>query len=57
MKGTQAKDSATMMFKGVSFLLKAPQGGLVCHADGETVCIDGKELGVDVHPGALFIVT
>jgi len=53
MKGTQ-KDHPQILFgRSFEFSLFAPQGGMLCHADGETICLDGSELTVRVLPGAI----
>lgn len=55
-KGTQASSPIVCVDRAPSFRISAPAGGLVCHADGETVCTDGTELMVECLPGALSIL-
>ncbi len=55
-KGTQADHPKILIDKAEYFSISAPQGGLVCHADGETICTDGTSLEVSLHPGALSIL-
>ncbi|MFP4491966.1 MAG: diacylglycerol/lipid kinase family protein [Spirochaetaceae bacterium] len=52
-RGTQAKNPLFKIDRGARFLIEAPEGGLVCHADGETICTDGTSLDVECIPGAL----
>jgi len=43
--------------RAFSYEITAPKGGLVCHADGETVCTDGTHLFIECVPSALRIFT
>ncbi len=52
-KGSQAKNPHIYIDRAVDFLVEAEEGELVCHADGETICTDGKELKVECIPHAL----
>lgn len=54
-KGTQADNPVVTMAKSVEYHVEAVTGSLVCHADGETICTDGKELRIECIPGALRI--
>ncbi len=54
-KGTQAKNPIITMARSSEYLVEAVSGSLVCHADGETICIDGKELRIECVPDALRI--
>ncbi|MDR2136177.1 MAG: diacylglycerol kinase family lipid kinase [Treponema sp.] len=56
LKGTQAECGETVMGRGLCFHLKALKGGMAAHCDGETVCEDGKELGIRCLPGALRLI-
>ncbi|MBB6481844.1 diacylglycerol/lipid kinase family protein [Spirochaeta isovalerica] len=55
-KGTQRGLEGITMDRADHFHIKALDGGLVVHADGETVCIDGRELEVSCIPGPLRII-
>jgi YegS/Rv2252/BmrU family lipid kinase len=55
-KGTQAGFPGVSMPRARSFSLKALSGGMVCHADGETICLDGKELFVESLPQVLRLL-
>lgn len=37
------------------FTIEAPEGGLICHADGETITTDGTHLQVELIPSALVM--
>lgn len=54
-KGTQEDNPVITMAKSVEYNVEAVTGSLVCHADGETICTDGKELRIECIPGALQI--
>lgn len=56
MSGTQASHPAIKMPTGKSIKIKALTGTLPVHADGETICVAGNELAVDVLPQALTLV-
>ncbi|MBU0928654.1 MAG: diacylglycerol kinase family lipid kinase [Spirochaetes bacterium] len=55
-KGTQAGHSKIKTMSASRLSIRAPEGGLIVHADGETVCVDGTELDVACVPNALSIV-
>lgn len=57
VKGRQAESHMIKTGRAPIFKISAPQGGLVCHADGETICINGTYLEVECHPGALNILS
>ena len=54
-KGTQAKNPVITMAKSLEYNIEAMAGSLICHADGETICIDGKKLRIECIPHALQI--
>lgn len=56
MKGTQAGHSKIETGRSSRFAITALSGGLVVHADGETICIDGKSLLVECLPSRLRIL-
>lgn len=55
-KGTQENLDWVDFDRSDNFSLKAIKGGMVVHADGETICIDGKQLEVRCLPGALKMI-
>jgi YegS/Rv2252/BmrU family lipid kinase len=55
-KGAQEKFEETVMGRGRNFHLKALEGGMAAHCDGETVCEDGKDLVIRCLPGALRLI-
>jgi YegS/Rv2252/BmrU family lipid kinase len=55
-KGTQGECEETAMDRGAHFHLKALEGGMAAHCDGETVCEDGKELTISCLPGVLRLI-
>ncbi|MDR0400198.1 MAG: diacylglycerol kinase family lipid kinase [Treponema sp.] len=55
-KGTQGECPETLMDRGAHFRIRALQGGMAAHCDGETVCEDGKELVISCRPGALRLI-
>jgi len=52
-KGTQSSNPIVATDLSSSFHVEAVTGSLVCHADGETICIDGRDLKIDCVPNAL----
>lgn len=56
MSGTQESHPAIKMPTGKSIKIKALSGTLPVHADGETICVAGHELEVDVLNKALNLV-
>ena len=55
-KGTQAQCDGVSMGRALRVHLKALEGGMAAHCDGETVCYDGKELEITCIPGALRLI-
>ena len=55
-KGTQSECEGVHMHRALKFHLKALEGGMAAHCDGETVCYDGKELEISCIPGALNLI-
>jgi len=55
-KGTQGQCEGVNFGRGSRFHLKAIEGGMAAHCDGETVCYDGKELEITCIPGALRLI-
>jgi YegS/Rv2252/BmrU family lipid kinase len=54
--GTQEQYPEVAMTRATTFHLRALDGGLAAHADGETVCYDGKELEMGCVPKALRLI-
>lgn len=55
-KGTQRGLPGITMDRSNLFKIKALEGSLAAHADGETICLDGKELEVSCIPRAIKIL-
>jgi diacylglycerol kinase family enzyme len=55
-KGTQRDSPFIRTDRAPSFSVQAERGGLVCHADGETVCTDGSSLEISCVPSALTLL-
>ena len=55
-KGTQSQFEEVTFSRGKNFSLKALEGGMPAHADGETVCYEGKELEIKCIPNALRLI-
>jgi YegS/Rv2252/BmrU family lipid kinase len=56
-KGTQEGQEGVFTGRAVEIKLRALEGGMAAHCDGETVCIDGKELAIRCIPGVLRLIT
>lgn len=57
ISGTHTTHPAVRMARARSIAIRAVQGTIPAHADGETVCTAGLELKAELIPGALDIVT
>jgi YegS/Rv2252/BmrU family lipid kinase len=57
LKGTQEESPDITSGRSTSFDLTAVEGPLLVHADGETICTEGKRLSVECVPKALEVVT
>jgi len=55
-KGTQGECKGVNFGRGLHFHLKALEGGMAAHCDGETVCYEGKELEITCIPNALRLI-
>jgi YegS/Rv2252/BmrU family lipid kinase len=55
-KGTQGECVGVTMERTARVSLLAIEGGMAAHCDGETVCVDGKELEISCVPGALRLI-
>ena len=56
MAGTQATHPAVRTEQADQITITALEGGLPAHADGETICTDGKELIVELLPHQIELV-
>ncbi len=54
-KGTQSSNPVVRTALSTEYQVEALSGKLVCHADGETICTDGKELKIKCVGNALSI--
>jgi diacylglycerol kinase family enzyme len=54
--GSQERLAECAMTKAATFHLRALEGGLAAHADGETLCYDGKDLELGCVPKALKLI-
>lgn len=58
LKGTQATQPEVKMYRARKAKIRALDGGsLPAHADGEMLCVNGKELEIELIPSALEFVT
>ena len=57
MKGTQATQEPIRMERARKVVVEAIKGVLPAHADGETICIEGKRLEIELLPGQIEMVT
>ena len=55
-RGTQAKSAKIRTARAARYAIAAPNGGLVVHADGETICVDGSSLLVECLPARIRIM-
>ena len=55
--GTQGKHPAVRMAKARQISVRAIQGTIPAHADGETICTAGQELFIELIPGSLEVIT
>ena len=57
MSGTQAEHPAIQMPQSKRVHVKAITGSIPAHADGETICVTGSELLVELIPQALEVIS
>jgi YegS/Rv2252/BmrU family lipid kinase len=55
-KGTQAGHPKMKVARSARYAISAPGGGLVVHADGETICTDGKRLDIECLPSRIAML-
>jgi YegS/Rv2252/BmrU family lipid kinase len=54
-RGTQSRNPLFLTDRAPHFTVEAPEGGLICHADGETITTDGTHLEVECLPQVLTV--
>jgi len=57
MKGTQATQKEVTMAHARKVHVMAVRGTLPVHCDGETVCLEGKELSIELLPAQIEFIT
>ena len=55
-RGSQAGRPGITCARAAHYAIEAPEGGLVVHADGETICTDGHSLDIACLPSALRLI-
>jgi diacylglycerol kinase (ATP) len=56
MRGTQASHPAIQFLRTAWISVAAMDGVLPAHADGETICMQGKHLTMELLPAALEVI-
>jgi len=56
MQGTQASHEAILTPQAQKIYVHAVDGVLPAHADGETLCVDGTELSIEILPGQIDLI-
>jgi len=56
LSGTQNEHPAVKMTRARKVTIRAVEGSIPAHADGETICTAGQMLTIDLYPGALEVV-
>ncbi|MEN4040699.1 MAG: diacylglycerol kinase family lipid kinase [Anaerolineaceae bacterium] len=57
IRGKQKDDPAIRMRRARRVSIHAIEGSIPAHADGETLCTAGQRLSIEIHPGALEVIT
>ncbi len=57
ISGRQGENAAVEMVRARQVQIRAIQGTIPAHADGETICTAGRSLSVDLCPGALEVIS
>lgn len=57
LKGTQAQHPAVEIARARRLHVRAVEGSIPAHADGETICTAAEELTIELLPGALEVVS
>jgi diacylglycerol kinase (ATP) len=55
-KGTQHELENIITENTDKLKITAQKGVLIVHADGETICTEGRELEINIHPSALYLI-
>jgi YegS/Rv2252/BmrU family lipid kinase len=57
MAGTAEGHEASQILPASKVVVTTMDGTLPAHGDGETICVDGKELSIELLPGQLELIT
>ena len=57
LKGSQAGNRHITFDRAKKIVVTSSDGKIVMHADGETICTEGREVVVEIVPGALSVVS
>ncbi len=57
IRGTQAEHPEVQMVRTNKIQIRAVEGTIPAHADGETVCTAGHALTIELLPSALEVIT
>ena len=57
MKGTQNQHEAVNTIRTNKILARAVKGTLPIHADGETICVEGQEVSVEIQSQKIDLFT
>jgi YegS/Rv2252/BmrU family lipid kinase len=57
LKGKQSRHQGTITDSAEKISLKALSGSMTAHADGETICVAGTTLEIQIIPSALQLIT
>ncbi len=57
ISGTQKEHPAVRMVRAKKITIRAVQGSIPAHADGETICTAGQALTIELHPATLEVVS
>ncbi len=57
LNGTQKEHQAVRMARARRVTIRAIEGSIPAHADGETICTAGNELVIDLFPGAIQVIS
>jgi diacylglycerol kinase family enzyme len=56
LKGTQASQEPIRMVQATRVAVTAEEGVLPAHADGETLCVDGQRLEIELLPSQIDMI-
>lgn len=57
IRGTQERHPQVKMVQAKTLHVRAVQGSIPAHADGEMICTAGRELSIELQPAALAVMT